>query len=59
MWHTPGDPATDEDSLPSIEALTIEPDRGSAEVRDEVRHLLGIGARRDNSTHSYASLASP
>ncbi len=46
MWHTPGDPGSDEDSLPPIEALTIEPDRGPADIRDEMNHQLGIGARR-------------
>lgn len=45
MWRS-DDPATDEDALPSIESLTIEPDRGPADVREEVNHLLGVGARR-------------
>ncbi|HCU95074.1 MAG TPA: hypothetical protein DHU96_21135 [Actinobacteria bacterium] len=38
--------AADEASLPPIEALTIEPGRGPADVRDEVNHMLGIGTRR-------------
>ncbi len=46
MWPGDGDPAVDEDSLPSIEALTIEPERSPADVPAEVNHLLGIGARR-------------
>jgi hypothetical protein len=44
MW--PDDADLDMDALPSIEALTIEPEHTPADVRDEMNRLLGVGVPR-------------
>lgn len=46
MWPGSDDLAAGEDGLPPIEALTIEPERSPADIREEVNHLLGVGVRR-------------
>lgn len=46
MWPGTDGPDADEDSLPDIASLTIEPERSPADVIEEMNRLLGVGVRR-------------